>query len=420
MHALWGNTLRPTLQPEAPAAPAMNSAGGAAGRVLNAGPPQPEATAAPDRNSSGGVAGWVLNVDGVNLGASAGAGAEAGRAADGEAETRGGTAARAAARGGAGGSARCALGLRAAGGVILADGASRPPSPSALPRPPSCWMRVATLDRSRLAASAPAATAGPECRRGAGGVAPGAGGMGASSAAPLGRSTAGAGAGREARRLTRTQVLDRRCWDAAAQVRRAQAERARRMGAEQQRKPEGFTVWEAMRGASALERDEGRRERRCHLRLLEVEDAELARALHFSQFDWACAPPLGADAEGTLPRSLTPLERHTAMADSGSRATSASEPTPPSLSPSHPSCQAEAAEHAGDTTVAAANLEARSLPTSGARPVADALLPSLTARLACYPPSASAVARLPSPPWSLTHAAWNALMHALWGNPPAT
>ena len=24
----------------------------------------------------------------------------------------------------------------------------------------------------------------------------------------------------------------------------------------------------------------------------------------------------------------------------------------------------------------------------------------------------------PSPPWSLTHAAWNALMHALWGNTP--
>ena len=84
------------------------------------------------------------------------------------------------------------------------------------------------------------------------------------------------------------------------------------MGAEPRQRPEGFTVWEAMHGASELERSEGWREQRCCLRLLEIEDAELARALHFSQFDWACAPHLGADADGTLPRPLTPLERHTA------------------------------------------------------------------------------------------------------------
>ena len=40
-----------------------------------------------------------------------------------------------------------------------------------------------------------------------------------------------------------------------------------------------------MHGASELERSEGWREQRCCLRLLEIEDAELARALHFSQFD---------------------------------------------------------------------------------------------------------------------------------------
>ena len=68
-------------------------------------------------------------------------------------------------------------------------------------------------------------------------------------------------------------------------------------------------MWEAMHGASELERSEGWREQRCCLRPLEIEDAELARALHFSQFDWACAPHLGADADGTLPRPLTPLER---------------------------------------------------------------------------------------------------------------
>ena len=90
------------------------------------------------------------------------------------------------------------------------------------------------------------------------------------------------------------------------------SERARRMGAEPRQRPKGFTVWEAMHGASELERSEGWREQRCCLRPLEIEDAELARALHFSQLDWACAPHLGADADGTLPRPLTPLERHTA------------------------------------------------------------------------------------------------------------
>ena len=70
------------------------------------------------------------------------------------------------------------------------------------------------------------------------------------------------------------------------------SKRTRRMGAEPllpltepRQRPEGFTVWEAMHGASELERSEGWREQRCCLRLLEIEDAELARALHFSQFD---------------------------------------------------------------------------------------------------------------------------------------
>ena len=123
---------------------------------------------------------------------------------------------------------------------------------------------------------------------------------------------------------TRAQVLDRRRWDAAAQVRRAQAERASRRGAELHRQPQGHTVWEAMQGAALLERDEWVRERR-RLRAQEEEDAELARAIHFSQLDgvWPPGPEVGT--AGALPRPLTPLERHTAMADSGSRATSASE-----------------------------------------------------------------------------------------------
>ena len=46
------------------------------------------------------------------------------------------------------------------------------------------------------------------------------------------------------------------------------------MGAEPRQRPKGFTVWEAMHGASELERSEGWREQRCCLRLLEIEDAE--------------------------------------------------------------------------------------------------------------------------------------------------
>ena len=174
---------------------------------------------------------------------------------------------------------------------------------------------------------------------------------------------------------TRAQVLDRRRWDAAAQVRRAQAERASRRGAELHRQPQGHTVWEAMQGAALLERDEWVRERR-RLRAQEEADAALARAIHFSQLDdvWPPGPEVGT--AGALPRPLTPLERHTAMADSGSRATSASE-LGLSTVPASRQCDAHA----------------------------------LALAFTCSPPPPP-----PSPPWSLTHAEWNALMHALWGN----
>ena len=135
-------------------------------------------------------------------------------------------------------------------------------------------------------------------------------------------------------------------------------------------------MWEAMQGVALLERDELIRERG-RVREQEEDDAALARAIHFSQLDGAWPPSPETDLAGALPRPLTPLERHTAMADSGSRATSASElglPTAPALS----HCDALA------------------------------LTPALASSVTSLPP--------PSPPWSLTHAQWNALMHALWGN----
>ena len=44
--------------------------------------------------------------------------------------------------------------------------------------------------------------------------------------------------------------------------------------------------------------------------------------------------------------------------------------------------------------------------------------PALSSPLALAFVSSPSPLPPPSPPWSLTHAAWNALMHALWGNTP--
>ena len=130
-----------------------------------------------------------------------------------------------------------------------------------------------------------------------------------------------------------------------------------------------------MHGAALLERSDWMRER-ARLRVQEEEDAALARAIHFSQLDGVWPPEVSTAA--ALPRPLTPLERHTAMADSASRATSASE-LGLSAVPNSSQC---------DAPGLALALFSSPLP-----------LPS-------------------SPPWSLTHAQWNALMHALWGNTP--
>ena len=94
------------------------------------------------------------------------------------------------------------------------------------------------------------------------------------------------------------------------------------------RQPQGYTVWEAMQGVTLLERDELVRERG-RVRVQVDEDAALARAIHISQLDAVWPPGPETDLAGALPRPLTPLERHTAMADSGSRANSASELGPP-------------------------------------------------------------------------------------------
>ena len=177
-------------------------------------------------------------------------------------------------------------------------------------------------------------------------------------------------------------MLEQRRWDAAAQVRRAQAERASRRGAMPRRQPQGYTVWEAMQGVTLLERDELVRERG-RVRVQVEEDAALARAIHISQLDAVWPPGPETDLAGALPRPLTPLERHTAMADSGSRANSASE---------------------------------LGLPATPVTGRGDAIaLPLAFASSVSSPPSPLPS---PSPPWSLTHAAWNALMHALWGNTP--
>ena len=71
------------------------------------------------------------------------------------------------------------------------------------------------------------------------------------------------------------------------------------------------------------------------------EDAALARAIHFSQLGglWLSDQAMGT-AAGALPRPLTPLERHTAMADSGSWSTSASEREHPSMTASGMHCVA--------------------------------------------------------------------------------
>ena len=90
-----------------------------------------------------------------------------------------------------------------------------------------------------------------------------------------------------------------------------------------------------MQGTALLERDGGMCERR-RLRAQEEEDAALARAIHFSQLDGEWHLGLEVGPTGALPRPLTPLERHTAMADAGSRATSASElGLPTELAPNH-------------------------------------------------------------------------------------
>ena len=226
---------------------------------------------------------------------------------------------------------------------------------------------------------------------------------------------------------TRTQVLEQRRWDAAAQVRRAQAERASRRGAraEPRRLPQGHTVWEAMRGSALLEHDE-RMRWQGRLQAQVEEDAALARAIHFSQLDglWLSDQAMGT-AAGALPRPLTPLERHTAMADSGSRATSASEL-------GHPSVTASGMHYVATLDLLA---EAEAAAGPGDR-AAEAIVPLLGAadgyrhlgvHLFGWRRAGRAFSSIgppsplppPSPPWSLTHAAWNAIMHALRGNTPS-
>ena len=256
----------------------------------------------------------------------------------------------------------------------------QPPSPSVLPLPPLDWfIWDVTPCASPPTPTAPVAPRSDDTAASIASVVATASGRPAAFAA---YHIFGVSRCHPSRPPTRTQVLEQRRWDAAAQVRRAQAERASRRGAMPRRQPQGYTVWEAMQGVTLLERDELVRERG-RVRVQVEEDAALARAIHISQLDAVWPPGPETDLAGALPRPLTPLERHTAMADSGSRANSASE---------------------------------LGLPATPVTGRGDAIAPPLAfASSVSSPPSPLPS---PSPPWSLTHAAWNALMHALWGNTP--